>query len=64
MYIIYIYFRISITSFILALIINGTIGVKTGKTTSDKYHLSITPPSWAFSIWGIIFSILNKILII
>ncbi|CAD8045906.1 unnamed protein product [Paramecium primaurelia] len=47
---------ISVCAYILALIINGTIGVKTGKSTSDSYHLVVTPPPWAFSIWGIIFT--------
>lgn len=43
--------------YIGALIINGTIGVKTAKKTSDSYKLVVTPPSWAFSIWGVIFCI-------
>ena len=39
--------------------INGTIGVKTAKSTSDSYKLVVTPPPWAFSIWGVIFSNYN-----
>jgi len=33
---------------------NGTIG-KPQNELSDKYGLPITPPGWAFSIWGIIY---------
>jgi len=33
---------------------NGVIG-KSQTELSDKYSLPITPPGWAFSIWGIIY---------
>jgi len=33
---------------------NGVIGKSQGEL-SDKYGLPITPPGWAFSIWGIIY---------
>jgi len=48
-----------LVAFVATLIINylstnGAIG-KTQSELSDKYYLPITPPGWAFSIWGLIY---------
>ena len=47
--------RISCVLYVIALVVNGTLGAKTGKISNEKYHLIFTPPGWAFSIWGVIF---------
>ncbi|KAM3142120.1 hypothetical protein pb186bvf_005774 [Paramecium bursaria] len=46
---------ISCVLYVIALVVNGTLGAKTGKISNEKYHLIFTPPGWAFSIWGVIF---------
>ena len=47
--------RISCVLYLIALVVNGTLGAKTGKISNEKYHLIFQPPGWAFSIWGVIF---------
>jgi len=48
-----------LAAFVVTLVINylsttGVIGTPQ-KDLSDKYYLPITPPGWAFSIWGVIY---------
>lgn len=50
---------ILVVAFLVTCIINGLTGAgkigKSQKVMSDKYHTLITPPGYAFSIWGVIY---------
>lgn len=52
-------FRISILLYCANLIINYTVGMKTGEVSKNTFYLEVTPPGLFFIIWAFIFSIFN-----
>lgn len=50
---------ILVLAFLITCLINGLTGAgkigKSQKYMSDKYHTLITPPDYAFGIWGVIY---------